>query len=141
MRNAKEFSDVTLISEDQIMFQAHKVVLAATSPFFRKIFNTIYHPVITLMGVNSQLLASMLAVVYYGETQVNKDECMRLLTYYQVYEQDLHETNYEDNYSKKSKYTNMCNFWNKGLCKDKYTCSYVIIPKMTALQTSSMGNV
>ena len=127
MRNVKEFSDVTLISEDQIMFQAHKVVLASTSPFFRKLINSSNHPVIGLRGVNSQFLASMLEVIYDGETKVNKDDVssfIRFLEYYQVYEQDIHETKYEENHTKSSKHTNICNFWNKGFCKEKNTCMY-----------------
>ena len=38
MGKSREFSDVTLTSEDGISFLAHKVVLAATSTFFREYF-------------------------------------------------------------------------------------------------------
>ena len=36
----RESSDVTLISEDSIMFQAHKVLLASNSPLFKNYFNS-----------------------------------------------------------------------------------------------------
>ena len=127
MSNVKEFSDVTLISEDKIMFQAHKVVLAATSPFFREIINIANHPLIYLWGVNSQFLASMLEVIYDGETKVDKDDCnsfIRLLKYYQVYENNINQETYDGKYSKTIKNTQICNFWNKGFCKEKYTCPF-----------------
>ena len=143
MRNVKEFSDVTLISEDQIMFQSHKVVLASTRRFFRKIINRINHPVIYLRGVKSQLLASMLEVIYDGQTKVNKNDCssfIRLLEYYQVYEQDIHQTKYEETHTK------LANIQTSGIfglrASEKInTPVLMIIPKMTAIHTSSMENV
>ena len=37
LRNDKEFTDVTLACEDGQEIEAHKVILAASSPFFEKI--------------------------------------------------------------------------------------------------------
>ena len=36
LRNDKEFTDVTLACEDGQQIEAHKVILAASSPFFEK---------------------------------------------------------------------------------------------------------
>ena len=37
LRDDKRFTDVTLVSEDGEPFEAHKVILSASSPFFMKI--------------------------------------------------------------------------------------------------------
>ena len=65
MGEDKTFSDVTLTSEDNIMFQAQKVVLAAT--FFRDFFSR-NEGANYVLRVNSKFLASMLDIVYFGET-------------------------------------------------------------------------
>ena len=38
LRVDKDFSDVTLACEDGQQFEAHKVILAASSPFFQNLF-------------------------------------------------------------------------------------------------------
>ena len=49
-------TDVTLVSDDQFQFQAHKVVLSACSPVRKKYLlnNTHSHPLIYLRGVKQQ---------------------------------------------------------------------------------------
>ena len=49
------YTDVTLISDDQTQYKAHKIVLSACSPVFRKIIdsNPSQHPLIYLRGVQS----------------------------------------------------------------------------------------
>ena len=37
----QQHSDVTLVSDDQIQFKAHKIVLSACSPVFKKIVDII----------------------------------------------------------------------------------------------------
>ena len=44
LRNDKEFTDVTLACEDGQLMEAHKVILAASSPFFEKILHKGSHP-------------------------------------------------------------------------------------------------
>ena len=74
MGNAKEFSDVTLTSEENISFQAHKVILASTSTFFRNNFNR-NEGANYVIGVNSKFLATMLDIIYFGETKVEEESC------------------------------------------------------------------
>ena len=56
------FSDVTLVTEDEQLFRAHKFVLSATSPFFKSILLGHQHPdpLIFLKGVGSGALRSLL---------------------------------------------------------------------------------
>ena len=51
LKDDKEFVDVTLACEDGQQAEAHKVILAASSPFFEKILSRNKHPhPLTLMG-------------------------------------------------------------------------------------------
>ena len=44
LRDDKEFADVTLACEDDQQMEAHKVILASSSPFFEKILQSNKHP-------------------------------------------------------------------------------------------------
>ena len=44
LREDKEFADVTLASEDGQEIEAHKVILAASSPFFQDLLRRNKHP-------------------------------------------------------------------------------------------------
>ena len=82
LRSEKEFFDVTLISEDETQFEAHKLVLAACSPFFKKILtkNRNNHPLLYLNGLHSTILQSVLDYIYLGEASVEQNNLERFLT-------------------------------------------------------------
>ena len=63
------YADVTLVSDDQTLFKAHKIVLSACSPVFQKIIdsNPMQHPLIYLRGIQSHELESILQFIYLGE--------------------------------------------------------------------------
>ena len=44
LREDKDFADVTLACEDGQQVEAHKVILAASSPFFQKLLRRNKHP-------------------------------------------------------------------------------------------------
>ena len=56
LRNDKKFTDVTLACEDGQQIEAHKIILAASSPFFEKILHKSKHPhpLIYLRGIRSK---------------------------------------------------------------------------------------
>ena len=62
LRHDKEFTDVTLACEDGHQMEAHKVILAASSPFFEKILQKNKHPnpLIYLKGFQSKDFVSIL---------------------------------------------------------------------------------
>jgi len=62
-------SDVTLVCDDQTQFKAHKIVLRACSPVFKKIIdnNPSQHPLIYLRGIQSYEMESILQFMYLGE--------------------------------------------------------------------------
>ena len=75
LRDDKEFTDVTLACEDGQQVEAHKVILAASSPFFEKILqrNKHPHPLIYLRGFDSQDLLAILDFLYFGEANVYQE--------------------------------------------------------------------
>ena len=69
------YTDVTLISDDQTQFKAHKIVLSACSPVFKKIIdnNPTQHPLIYLRGIHSYEMDSILQFMYLGEGRFYKE--------------------------------------------------------------------
>ena len=63
---------MTLACEDGQQVEAHKVILAASSPFFQKLFgrNKHPHPLIYMRGVKSDDLLAIVDFLYRGEANV-----------------------------------------------------------------------
>ena len=61
IRKDFEFSDVTLACEDGQQLEAHRVILAASSPFFQKLFrrNKHAHPLLYMRDVAFQDLVAI----------------------------------------------------------------------------------
>ena len=74
-------TDVTLVSDDQIQFQAHKLVLSACSPVLKNLLlnNPHAHPLIYLRGVKQQELGSILQFMYHGEAAIHLNSVNMLL--------------------------------------------------------------
>ena len=74
-RSSKEFTDVTLACEDGQQMEAHKIILAASSPFFESILKRSQHahPWIYLRGFRSNDLMAILDFLYFGEANVFQD--------------------------------------------------------------------
>ena len=66
------FTDVTLVSDDQIQTPAHKVVLSACSPVLKSLLvnNPHSHPLLFLRGIKQTELQAILKFMYFGETQI-----------------------------------------------------------------------
>ena len=70
-----DFSDVTLVSEDQKQILAHKVILASGSPFFKKIFLSNPHPKpLIYLKVKFSDLQAIVRFVYTGQCNVGQEE-------------------------------------------------------------------
>ena len=69
------FSDVTLISDDQVKTLAHKFVLSANSPVLKDLLisNPHSHPIVYLRGVKHRELQSLLQFMYLGEAHIHYD--------------------------------------------------------------------
>ena len=75
LRGETDFADVTLACEDGELMEAHKVILSASSPFFRNILkkNKHSHPLIYMRGVKSEVMLAILDFLYFGETNLFQD--------------------------------------------------------------------
>ena len=70
-----DFIDVTLVcGEEQL--QAHRVILAACSPFFKTILKKNPHPqpLLYLKGIGMEEMKALLNFMYYGEVNVAEDK-------------------------------------------------------------------
>ena len=74
LRVEEDFADVSLVCGDGKQVEAHKVVLASTSPFFREVFkkHKHSHPLIFMRGVNYGELVAMVEFLYKGEANVDQ---------------------------------------------------------------------
>ena len=75
VRGSGDFSDVTLACEDGQQVEAHKVILAASSPFFQNLLkrNKQAFPIIYMKGMKSEDLISIVDFLYFGEANVYQD--------------------------------------------------------------------
>ena len=75
LREDKDFFDVTLACEEE-QVQAHKVILAACSPFFRGILkkNQHAHPLLYMRNVKHTDLLAVLNFMYHGEVNVAQED-------------------------------------------------------------------
>ena len=72
LREDKDFKDVTLVCGDGQQVEAHKVILASSSPFFQKLLgrNKHHHPLLYLRGMKFDTLLAVLDFLYRGEANV-----------------------------------------------------------------------
>ena len=72
LRSDKNFTDVTLACEDGQQLEAHRVILAASSPFFQKLFrrNKHVHPLLYMRNVAFQDLVAIIDFLYRGEANI-----------------------------------------------------------------------
>ena len=75
LRENNDFADVTLACEDGKQLEAHKVILAASSPFFQNLFkrNQHSHPLIYMRGMQYEELVAIVDFLYYGEANIHQD--------------------------------------------------------------------
>ena len=72
LRKDSDLTDVTLACEDGQQLEAHKVILAASSPFYRNIFkrNKHAHPLLFMRNVKFVDLEAIIDFLYCGETNI-----------------------------------------------------------------------
>jgi len=80
LKEEKDFSDVTLVCADQ-QVEAHKVILAACSPFFKKVLRKAQHshPLIYMRGVKFSDMEAVLSFVYHGEVNMAQADLKNFL--------------------------------------------------------------
>ena len=68
-------SDIILVHEDDEKLEAHKVILAASSPFLQNLLrsNAHTHPLIFMRGVDFDNLQAIVNFLYCGEASVHQE--------------------------------------------------------------------
>lgn len=95
---AESFADVTLISEGRPI-KAHKMVLAASSPYFQTIFNETpcKHPVVIIKDVRYEELKALVDFMYRGEINVAQEHIRPLLKLAEMFQiRGLTEVSHEE---------------------------------------------
>ncbi|KAG8232827.1 hypothetical protein J437_LFUL013367, partial [Ladona fulva] len=87
LRDDEDFVDVTLACDGR-SFTAHKVVLSACSPYFRRLLkaNPCQHPIVILRDVKQRDLEALLRFMYNGEVQIGQDQLSGFLATAQMLE-------------------------------------------------------
>ena len=77
----RDFTDVTLVSGDHVKIEAHKVILASSSNFFRDILKENPHPkpLLFMKDFHHNHLKMALEFIYKGECAVFKDDLKEFL--------------------------------------------------------------
>ena len=76
LRIDQDFSDVTLVSEENAPVEAHRVILSACSPFFGSVLkkNKSSHPMIYMRGLKSKDLVAIVDFIYHGEARICQED-------------------------------------------------------------------
>ena len=100
-RDDNDFADVTLVCEDGQQIKAHKVILAASSPFFQKLLglNKHPHPLVLMRGMKSYDLWPILDFLYHGEANVFQESLDSFLAIAQEFQLKGLEGKREEKYS------------------------------------------
>ena len=75
-RHEEYLHDVTLITDDKTQISAHKLILSATSDYFKSLFRenvSHSHPLVCLNEVSGEELGNILDYMYNGQVQIFKE--------------------------------------------------------------------
>ena len=109
IREDQEFSDVTLVGEGNVKIKAHKVILAASSKFFKDLLhdNQHPHPLMYMRGIKGEHLSALVNFMYHGEANIfqgNLDEFLVIAKELEL--KGLSEPQCEEEYKNKSNNSN-----------------------------------
>ena len=121
---ANEFCDVTLVSNDNCKFEAHKVILASSSEVFKNLLVNERHqnPLIFMSGVKGVVLQAVLDFIYSGEANVEDGDMkafIKLSTEIEVFGLNMDVLDKEGHVQRQT-----CKHWNKGFCNQRENCLY-----------------
>ena len=81
LRRDTDFSDVTLVCADGQLIDAHRIVIAASSPIFSSLLkkNDHFHPMIYMRGLKAKDLMAIVDFIYHGEVEIEQDDLTQFL--------------------------------------------------------------
>ena len=76
LRSEFNFSDVTLVCEEDHQIEAHKIILSACSPFFSSVLkrNKHPHPLFYMRGIKAKDMVAVVDFIYTGEANIYQDD-------------------------------------------------------------------
>ena len=76
LRKESDFSEVTLVCEEDYHIEAHRIILTACSPFFQTVLkrNKHSHPMIYMRGLKAKVLAAIVDFIYHGEANIYQED-------------------------------------------------------------------
>jgi uncharacterized C2H2 Zn-finger protein len=76
LRQDTDFSDVTLVCEDDKQIEGHQLILTACSTFFSRVLrrNKHSHPMIYMRGLAAKHLEAVMDYIYLGETNIRQED-------------------------------------------------------------------
>ena len=76
LRKEMDFSDVTLVCEEDHQIEAHRIILTACSPFFKTVLkrNKHSHPMIYMRGLKAKDLVAIVDFIYHGEASIFQED-------------------------------------------------------------------
>ena len=82
LREDTDFSDVTLVGDDNLQMEDHRILLCASSPFFNTVLkkNKHSHPIIYMRGIKTKDLAALLDFIYNGEANIYQEDLDGFMT-------------------------------------------------------------
>ena len=82
MMTSEEFKDVTLVSDDKKILTAHRNILSACSPFFKKLLlieASHKNPLIYLRGIRHSDIQSILQFIHLGDITISEERINEFL--------------------------------------------------------------
>ena len=76
LHKESDFSDVTLVCEEDHQIEAHRIILTACSPFFKTVLkkNKHSHPMIYMRGLKAKDLVAIIDFIYHGEAKICQED-------------------------------------------------------------------
>jgi hypothetical protein len=76
LRRDTDFSDVTLVCEEDQQIEAHRIILTACSPFFSRVLkrNKHSHSMIYMRGLKAKDLKAIVDFIYLGEANIYQED-------------------------------------------------------------------
>ena len=76
-----DFTNVTLVSSDEVSTMVHKVILATASPVLKRILikNPHHHPLVFFNSIGSAVLEQLVKFIYLGECDVDQKNLVSFL--------------------------------------------------------------
>ena len=76
LRTELDYSDVTLVCENDHHIDVHKIIITASSQFFKTVLkrNKHPHPMIYMTGVKAKIMEAVIDFIYNGEVNVYQED-------------------------------------------------------------------